>query len=185
MMKKNLKEFVFVVEKSAAFAPVQAEMLNGFNALVDAQKGAEAESTFTAVFFNDTAKVNDAKPMSAMRKYNTKTYVPKGGSAFYDAMANAIDTVGARLADTAEEERPESVVVIAVTAGDDASTECTLDALKEKIAVQHYTYKWDFVLCGKGGEDLGITKGASFEKVTAAAVKKAWNEINAYVTSLR
>lgn len=178
-MKDNRKEFILVIGKSEGMD--QAAMLNGFNSLVDSQKAIDDESTFTLVFFNDTYKAsNVSKRLSDMRKYNVKTYVPKGGSALYDAMGYAMTTVGESLAETAEEERPSQVCMIVIGQDDSASTVYDFETLSEMIKVQKYTYKWDFVLYTDAQTGFDINKGGNL-----ADYGKMFTEINNYMTDMR
>lgn len=178
-MNDARKEFVFVIGKSAGMD--QASVLKGFNALVDAQKKVEDDSTYTLVFFNEPPiKVADNKSLKDIRKYNVKTYVPKGGSALYDAIGTAVEAVGARLAAQDESERPSQVVVVIMGEDDSASTTYTKEAVKEMVELQKYTYKWDFVFFGNGGSALGITKGGELKDAA-----DAFGMVSEYMTSLR
>jgi len=178
-MKDNRKEFVFVLGKSAGMD--QEAMIAGFNALVDDQKKVDDESCYTLVFFNDTVKVSaDGKSLKDIRKYNSKTYVPKGGSALYDAIGTALDTVGARLSDTDESERPSQVCVIIMGEDDDKSVSYNKSAVEEMVKVQKYTYKWDFVFYGNKGAELDINKGGDLSDV-----KNDFAQISAYMTGIR
>ena len=178
-MKENRKEFIFVIGKSEGMD--QKAVLAGFNALADEQKKIEDESTYTLVFFNEAAKASaESKALSEIRKYNVKTYVPKGGSALYDAMGYAMDSVGARLADTDESERPARVCVIVFGEKDNASTTYTKEQIAEMVKVQKYTYKWDFVFFGEDGAELDINMGGTLDDV-----EKAFSQVNDYMTSVR
>lgn len=178
-MKDNRKEFIFVLGKSAGMD--QAGMLKGFNALVDAQKTVDDDSTYTLMFFNDTTKLSaDGKSLKDIRKYNVKTYVPKGKSALYDAVGAAADTVGKRLAETAEEERPSRVIVIIMGEEDNASVSYTKEMIADMVNLQKYTYNWDFVYFGKGGAEIGINKGGELTNA-----EEAFAKVSEYMTSMR
>lgn len=178
-MKDNRKEFVFVIGKSAGMNPIA--VLAGFNSLVDTQKKFGDESTYSVFFFNDTVRESvDGKSIKDMRKYNLKTYVPKGKSALYDAMGTAMDTVGTRLSETDESERPSQVCVIVIGESDNASTIYTKEAVAEMVKVQKYTYKWDFVFYGENGTELDINKGGKLDDAEVA-----FEEISAYMSSIR
>lgn len=178
-MKENRKEFVFVIGKSAGMN--QAGMIKGFNALVSAQKTIDDESDYTLMFFNDAAKLSaDGKSMKEMRKYNVKTYVPKGKSAIYDAIGTAVDAVGKRLSETKEDERPSLVSVIIFGEEDNASVSYTKEDICEMVKLQKYTYSWDFVFFGKNGAELGINKGGEL-----ADAEEAFAKVSEYMTSVR
>lgn len=178
-MKDNRKEFIFVIGKSEGMD--REGVLAGFNALVEAQKDTEDESTYSLFFFNDAVRPSaDGRSLKEIKKYNKVSYAPKGGSALYDAIGTALDSVGARLADTDEDERPSQVCVIILGESDNASTMFTKEAVTEKIKVQKYTYKWDFVFYGENGQDLDINKGGALTDA-----KAVFAQISEYMTSVR
>ncbi|MDO4562686.1 MAG: hypothetical protein Q4C12_02500 [Clostridia bacterium] len=185
-MKKGFREYVFVINKSEAFANVQEEVIAGFNAIVDAQKSSDKETAFTLAFFSNEPRISaNGKPMSLMRKYNSKTYAPKGGSALYDALGEVIDLVGERLDAAEEAERPEKVSVFVISSADDASTVFTREALYDKVGCQRFTYKWDFRFYGTGGEDINIADGMFLSKITKKDIAKAFEAINKVITAER
>ncbi|MBQ8003387.1 MAG: hypothetical protein IJ297_08095 [Clostridia bacterium] len=178
-MKDNRKEFVFVIGKSEGMD--QDAMIKGINSIIDTQKNIKDESTYSLVFFNEAYKASAmGKRFNQIRKYNAKTYIPKGKSALYDAMGFAITSVGDMLADTREEDRPCQVCVIVIGESDNASTECEYTVLDEMIKTQKYVYKWDFVFYGDGNTSFDIQKGGNL-----ANPERMFNEINSYITSMR
>ena len=178
-MKDNRKEFVFVIGKSAGMD--QSAILNGFNSLIEAQKKIKDESTYTLVFFNEECKASAlCRSIKSMRKYTEKTYVPKGGSALYDAMGYAMSAVGEVLSETEEHERPSLVCVIVIGESDNASTVFEHSVVSEMISVQKNIYKWDFVFYGDSSNIFDINKGGSMQNA-----EKMFKEISDYMTSLR
>lgn len=178
-MKDTRKEFIFVISKSEEMD--KSAMLEGFNSLVEAQKAIKDESTYSLMFFNDTYKMSAVtKSFKEMRKYTPLTYAPKGRSAIYDAIGHAMTTVGEALSDTVENERPSLVCMIIIGNADNASTVFDYDTLKEMINVQKYVYKWDFVLYSDDELGFDIQKGGNLSNI-----KKMFDQINSYMTSLR
>ncbi len=179
IMKDNRKEFVFVIGKSEGMD--QKAMLSGINSLVEAQKKIKDESTYTLVFFNEECKTSAlCKSIKSMRKYTEKTYVPKGGSALYDAMGTAMSIVGERLSETEEHERPSLVCVIVIGESDNASTVFEHCVVADMINVQKHIYKWDFVLYSDTSHTFDINKGGNIKDT-----ERMFREINDYMTSLR
>lgn len=178
-MKDNRKEFIFVIGKSAGMDP--DVMIEGINSIVDKQKKIKDESTYSLAFFNDTYKLSAlGKSIKEMRKYNQKTYVPKNGSALYDAMGYTMDAVGEMLAETKEEDRPSLVCMIIIGEADNASTVYEYSRVDEMVKLQKYCYKWDFVFYSDGKTAFDINKGGLI-----ASGEKMFEEINNYITSLR
>ncbi len=178
-MKDNRKEFVFVIGKSEGMNP--KAMIDGINSIVEKQKKVKDESTYTLVFFNENVKASAVcKSIKNMRKYTNLTYVPKGGSALYDALGHAMTMVGETLSETEEHERPCQVCVIAIGESDNASVEYEYTVVDEMIKVQKYVYKWDFVFYSDGNTAFDIQKGGNLKDT-----ERMFREINDYITSLR
>lgn len=178
-MNNNRKEFVLVIGKSQNMN--QEDVIEGLNSIVETQRPINDESTYSMMFFNEDCKMTaTGKSMRAMRKYNKKTYLPKGKSAILDAVGFAVTNVGEALADTPEEQRPCRVCVIIIGESDNASTHFDENMICEMINVQKHTYKWDFVLYTDSPVRFDIHKGGNMENS-----KKMFNDINNYITALR
>lgn len=53
MMKNNLTELVFILDKSGSMTGLEADTIGGFNAMLAKQKKEEGEAIVTTVLFND------------------------------------------------------------------------------------------------------------------------------------
>ena len=85
-----------------------------------------------------------------------------------DAIGTTVDSVGNRLANTPEQERPYKVIVAIMTNGyENASQEYNKAQIKQKIEHQQEKYDWTFMFIGAGidaiteGSSLGIMDGFS------------------------
>ena len=52
MMKRNLTELVFILDKSGSMAGLEADTIGGFNAMLKKQQKAEGEAIVTTVLFD-------------------------------------------------------------------------------------------------------------------------------------
>lgn len=76
------------------------------------------------------------------------TYSPGGSTALLDAVGMALDAVSKKIAELPEEEKPEKVIFLIVTDGEEnSSKEYTLPLVKTKIE-QQKKENWDFVFMG-------------------------------------
>jgi len=86
-------------------------------------------------------------------KLNGDTYRAGGMTALLDAVGKTIDEVGTRLANEADENRPEKVIFLVITDGqENSSREYKLDQIQEKIKHQEEKYQWEFVFMGSTPE---------------------------------
>lgn len=166
-MNENLTELVVVLDRSGSMEPVANDAIGGFNTFLKSQQEAPGEAKITVVQFNTqlyfyaaNADVKSVKPL------DTKTYVPGGGTALYDAVGLAIDETGKRLAAMEEKDRPSKVIFAILTDGEENSS-CKYKGgeIKRMIERQRDVYKWDFVFLAAGegafkeAENIGMTRG--------------------------
>lgn len=151
-MKENLTEIVFILDESGSMQPLVADTIGGFNSYVESQKKEPGEAYLTTVLFDDRYEVlhnhvniNDVPPLTDTE------YRPCGMTALMDAIGRTIATVGKRLYETPEEERPSHVIFVITTDGmENASREFSRDQVKEMIQHQQDKYSWQFLFLGAG-----------------------------------
>jgi uncharacterized protein YegL len=149
-MKKNLTEMVFILDRSGSMGNLVADTIGGFNSMIEQQKKEDGEAYVTTVLFNshhttlhDHVNIQDVQPIT------TNEYCTYGMTALLDAVGTTINSIGERLADTPEEERPEKVIFVITTDGyENDSREFTRDKVKEMIEHQQEKYSWVFMFLG-------------------------------------
>ncbi|WP_347552585.1 VWA domain-containing protein [Pseudalkalibacillus hwajinpoensis] len=90
-------------------------------------------------------------------------YYVRGTTALLDAVGKTIVTVGKRLSETEEPDKPEKVIVVITTDGmENSSYEITYEKVKELIQHQQEQYSWEFIFMGANidaaeeGRSIGI-----------------------------
>ena len=115
-MRENLTEMVFVLDRSGSMSGLAADTIGGFNELIEKQKKIEGCAYVTTVLFDHEYEVlHDHVALEEVAPLTDKEYFARGSTALLDAVGRTIDAVGARLAATAEEERPAHVVFVITT----------------------------------------------------------------------
>lgn len=149
-MRENLTEMVFVLDRSGSMSGLAADTIGGFNELVEKQKKIEGDAYVTTVLFDHEYEVlHDHVALEEVAPLTDKEYFARGSTALLDAVGRTIDAVGARLAATAEEERPEHVVFVITTDGmENSSREYTAQRVRGMIEHQQQKYSWQFVFLG-------------------------------------
>ena len=112
-MKKNLTEMVFILDRSGSMDHLVSDTIGGFNSMIEQQKKEDGEAYVTTVLFDDYyellhdhVNIQDVQPMT------NDEYYARGCTALLDAVGKTINSIGKRLSDTPEEERPEKVIFI-------------------------------------------------------------------------
>jgi uncharacterized protein with von Willebrand factor type A (vWA) domain len=157
-MKKNKSEIVIVLDRSGSMSSIKNDIEQGFKAFLEKQKLIEGEAFVTLYQFdNSHEKVFELKDIKDV----TGVLIdPRGGTALIDSVCKAINEVGERLGNTPEDDRPESVIVIVLTDGEEnQSREFTLEQMKEKVTHQQDVYKWNFVFLGTNIDAISVAGG--------------------------
>ena len=149
-MRENSTEMVFVLDRSGSMSGLAADTIGGFNELIEKQKKIEGDAYVTTVLFDHEYEVlHDHVALGEVAPLTDKEYFARGSTALLDAVGRTINAVGARLAATPEEERPEHVVFVITTDGmENASREYTAKQVREMVEHQQQKYSWQFVFLG-------------------------------------
>ena len=155
-MRAGLTEIVCVVDKSGSMECIRDDAIGSFNRFLAAQKEAPGAAKLSLTLFNTQyempyqgAPLNDVKPLEK------GTYITGGCTALLDAVGRTIDEVGERLRGTPEADRPERVLFVVLTDGqENSSREYNRKQVLDKIAHQRDTYKWEFVFLAAGPEAM-------------------------------
>jgi len=152
-MKKGLTEIIFVVDRSGSMESIRTDMIGGFNAFLKEQRKVPTECKVSFYQFDTTPpipeKVYERVNLKEVKDLTLDTFVPRGGTPLLDAVANVIRSTGERLKNTDESERPEKVLVVCITDGEEnSSREWNGEQVKQMIEHQEQNYKWEFVYLG-------------------------------------
>ena len=156
-MKKNLTEMVFILDRSGSMSHLVDDTIGGFNSMIEQQKNEDGDAYITTVLFDheyemlhDHVDIKDVKPIT------NKEYYARGMTALLDALGRTIYSVGERLNNTPEDERPEKVIFVITTDGfENASQEFTKSGVKKMIEHQQEKYSWTFMFLGANMDAVG------------------------------
>lgn len=155
-----------LVDKSGSMAGIRDETIKFYNNLIETvRKNAKKDSQQTEVtllYFNqviDEVLVNE--DASGLKKLNSSSYSPNGGTALFDAVAHAIDTIEKSDADDT------AYAVFVLTDGEerDSKTYRTAEAFRKLIKSKQSTDVWTFAFmvpedqAGSFGKLSGLPSG--------------------------
>jgi len=182
-----------LLDRSGSMQSIKADTIGGFNEFLKAQKELPGEATLTLVQFDSGGydRVIDAKPIVQAEPLTDATFLPRGNTPLLDSMARAIRETGERLKVMADASRPEKVVMVIITDGEEnSSREFSRDAVMAMVAHQRDTYKWEFIYLGanqdaiKAAASMGIP-AAFAASYTGANTKQAYGASSRMVASMR
>lgn len=162
---KDLTSITIILDRSGSMESVKDETITGFNSFLKSQKKESGEARLSLIQFDHEYEVVYLnKSLPAVSDLNAETYQPRGYTALLDAIGRTINEVGAKLAQTAESERPNKVLFVIITDGEEnSSREFNKAKINEMITHQKQKYSWEFLFIGANqdaiaeAQNLGIT----------------------------
>lgn len=151
-MKENLTEIIFILDRSGSMASLVDDTIGGYNAYITSQQKEPGEAYLTTVLFDDRyTLLHDHVNIQEVKPLTNNEYFPAGCTALMDAIGRTINSVGERLSNTPEEERPAHVIFVITTDGyENSSHEFTKEQVKQMIRHQEEKYSWQFIFIGAG-----------------------------------
>jgi len=170
-MNNNLTELVYIIDMSGSMASLTNDTIGGYNRLLEEQRKLNRENpslkaNVTTVFFDDRyIMIHDREDLDNVKDITDNDYKPLGMTSMLDAIGKTVASVGWKLAETPEPERPGLVSVTIITDGyENNSKEYNWTQIREMIKEQKEKYSWLFTFIGanidveKTTYDLGIDK---------------------------
>src|ERR1700759_4539792 len=123
-MKSGYTHVSMLLDRSGSMASIKSDTIGGVNQFVDIQKQELGEMTLTLCQFDNFYEVvYDARPIAEIPALTDKTYIPRGSTALLDSACQLIIDTGRKLAALPEAERPERVMVVIITDGEENASQ--------------------------------------------------------------
>ena len=168
---KDSTHIAVLLDRSGSMGAVKDETISGFNHFLKEQKSAGDNATLTLVQFDSEGidTVFNANPIKEVPNLTPETYEPRSWTPLLDALGKTINDTGAHLRDTNESERPDKVVFVVITDGqENASREFTKSRIKEMIDHQTEVYNWQFVYLGANQDAFAEARGMGVRRDNVA-----------------
>jgi len=175
-MKNGLTYIIFVIDRSGSMESIRTDMIGGFNSFIKSQQDAKLGDCRVFAYKFDTqyeAMFEDVD-LNKVSLLNLDNYIPRGGTALYDSLGKTIIDIGTKLSAMKEEDRPEKVLVITITDGEDNShlvweslitgDSLRFDSTKVKEMVEHQklVYSWDFAYIGANQDSWAVASSMGY-----------------------
>lgn len=151
IMKKNVTELVFILDKSGSMAGLEADTIGGFNAMLKKQQKAVGEAYVTTALFDHRYELlHDRINVRGISPMTDKEYKVGGTTALLDAIGFTIQKMINVQKRTSEAERAEKKVLFVITTDglENASREFTTDKIKKMVQLQKEKFGWEFIFLG-------------------------------------
>lgn len=191
-MKKDKTDITVILDRSGSMSTIAKDMEGGLNTFFNAQKELTGECTASLVQFDDHYDIIFKN--IPVKDVPVVQLVPRGWTALYDAIGKTISAKGVELAALPESERPEKVIVVIITDGqENSSKEYNSKMVNDMITLQQDTYKWEFVFLGanqdaiKTATNLGINVNnamtyAASSKGVGVSLSSLTRNVSAYAS---
>ena len=150
MMKKNLTEIIFILDRSGSMSGLEADTIGGFNSMIEKQKKADGEAMISTVLFDNVSEViHDRVSVLDIQPMTDKDYTVRGCTALLDAIGGAIHHIGNIHKYARAEDVPEHTLFVITTDGmENASRLYNAERVKQMIERQKARYGWEFLFLG-------------------------------------
>ena len=137
-----------VIDRSGSMSSCWNDVVGGYKQIVKDNKELDGECTFTVAVFDDRYElIEDFTPIKKVDE--TLKVNPRNMTALLDAIGKTITSVGEKLAEMKEEDRPSRVIFVINTDGlENSSREFTKDSVKKLIEEHTTKYSWQFQFIG-------------------------------------
>lgn len=189
-------DITILLDRTGSMQNIKDEITKGFSKWVEQQQKLNIDKcTLTLIQFdnhNPFEVIYENKPINDIPYL---TLEPRGMTPLLDALGNTIQWTGSRLGAMAQEERPDKVLIIILTDGEEnASSTYTKATIRKMITHQQDKYNWQFLFLGMGfdafaeARQLGIPAGAvSSSTADTQGVQASYNiaskAVKEYVTN--
>lgn len=165
-MKQNKTYIYCVLDRSGSMSSIINDSIGGFNEFLTQQKQIPGECEVSINIFDDHQhllinhkQINDVQPLTK------EVYYPRGGTALYDAIGCSINSLGEYLSNLPEEERPEKVLFVILTDGEEnQSKQFSGQQISNMISHQRDVYSWEFIFLAANQDALSVADTLSISK---------------------
>jgi Mg-chelatase subunit ChlD len=184
---KDATHIAVLLDRSGSMDAVKDETISGFNYFLKEQKAVGDNASFTLVQFDSesTDVIHEARPVRDVPDLNGETYQPRGSTPLLDALGQTIKSTGRTLAAIPETNRPDKVVFVVITDGqENASHKFTKTQVKEMINHQTEKYNWQFIYLGANQDAFAEARAVGIAKANAANYDAVYTDMAYASTSM-
>lgn len=187
MTQAGYRHRILVIDRSGSIRGILKGQQAGLDEFLASEAAIPGKATYSLWDFDtEITRRYVLEPADRVKGYKIE---PRGSTALYDAVATAVIDEGEDLAALPEGERPEDVVLIVSSDGEEnSSCRYTGAAVNALLTQQQDVYKWRVLYMGFGreafdeGERIGTRGGMTVNSVsTNTGSQNAWKMSASYL----
>lgn len=153
-------DITILLDKSSSMSILREQTKKSFNSFIREQRSLDEPCTVTLyVFGSEWEKVYEGLDISQVPDLTDENYNIGGMTAYYDAFCNAIDGTGRRLANMSSSKRPDNVIFITLTDGEEnVSKQFKKWDVQQRVQHQTDKYKWKFIYLGTNQDAVRVAQ---------------------------
>lgn len=206
--KKETTEIICIIDRSTSIrtSNLIEKTIEGFNAFKAEQEKVPGKAVMTVCLFDGQPShgggnlsfgepyeiIHEGVKIKDVPDLNDKTFVPKGWTAMYDAIGITIEGARKRISDMKKKDRPDKVIVLIMTDGEENSSKDYNKASVAKLVKEVEAENWAVIFLGANIDamaeaaslNMSVQNSASF-KATPLGVQTAYASVNTAVTHAR
>ena len=191
-MKSNYTHASVLIDRSLSMSSLRNETITGFNNFIKDQQKEDGELTLSLSQFDDEYEVlHDFVNVHKVNPLTNETFVPRGHTKLLDSLGKLIIETGRKIAEMHEDQRPEKVIFVITTDGqENSSREFTTQKIAEMVKHQEEKYNWQFIYLGANqdafsvGTNLGMTGGVNYT-ASAGGTRAMYSSLSKNLVSNR
>ena len=194
IMKNNITELVFIIDRSGSMAGFESDTIGGFNSTIEKQKKEKGKVYVSTVLFDNFSEViHDRVDIEEITHMTEDDYQVGGSTALLDAIGGAIHHIGNVHKYARAEDVPEHTIFVITTDGmENASHRYSSDEIKTKIKRQSERYGWEFIFLAANidavetAEKIGIRRdrAANYQQ-TKRGIDRSYFAMCAAISQIR
>lgn len=162
-------DITVVLDRSGSMQSIREDTIGGLNAFFADQKKEEGNDIISMIQFDNAYEiVFECVELEHVVDITEETFVPRGGTALLDAMGRTINTTKARLDALDEDKKPEKVIFIIITDGNEnASREFTREQVFSMVTERTEKSDWHFIYLGANQDAIAVGRNIGISRDSA------------------
>lgn len=152
----NSVEMVFVLDRSGSMHGTEADVVGGFNSMIEKQREEGGKVLVSTVLFSYGSEVLhdrvDVREIPTMKK---EDFVTGGGTALLDAIGDAVHHIKNVHKYARQEDRPAHTLFVVMTDGEEnSSTQYSSEQIKALVGEMKEKNNWEFIFVGSDIDEI-------------------------------